>query len=130
MQCDDLYCAHKNPPLDHIFRKTNVVHTAKHYSFNVHYKLCLASDLLLSCFPTKILYSFLMSPMRFYALLLLTPLVLITLTMRGIEQTRGAARCTAMPDDMSGSSRTRNIKVGMRGQEDNNNIKMDTGCVA
>jgi hypothetical protein len=69
-----------------------------------------------------------MSPMRFYALLLLTPLVLITLTMCGIEQTRGATRYTAMADDVSGSSRMRNVKAGLCGQEDN--IKIDAGCVA
>jgi len=64
------YRVHKIPPLVHILRQMNPVHTFPTHFPNMHsniiFHLCpgLPNGLFLSGFPTKILYTFLISPMR------------------------------------------------------------------
>jgi hypothetical protein len=60
---------HKKTPLVPILRQINAVHTTPSYLryiliLSSHLRLGLPSGIFTSCFPTKILYPFLFSPMR------------------------------------------------------------------
>jgi len=58
------YCVHKSPPLDPIVNQFNPVHSLRPFSFKIHLRLSLWSDLFSLDSRSEILYELLISPTR------------------------------------------------------------------
>jgi hypothetical protein len=76
----DHYCVHKSLPVAPVLSQMHPVHTFQPYFPKTHSNL---NGLFLSCFPTKIFYEFLISPMHATYPIHLTLIDFITLILFG-----------------------------------------------